>query len=54
MLAGFQGHLPRGAKGQQHGLLQQGLAALHHGQPVGGDPHHGATLVETVQGGLLG
>jgi len=34
LVAGFQGHLPGGAEGQQHGLLQQGLAALHHVQPA--------------------
>jgi hypothetical protein len=54
MVAGFQHHLPGRAEGQQHRLLQQRLAALHHGQPVGCDPHYGAALVEAVQAGLLG
>jgi hypothetical protein len=40
--------------GPRQSLLHQGLAALHHGHPGGGHPHHRPAFIESHELGLLG
>jgi hypothetical protein len=44
-LTALQHQLTLAAEGPVHGFLQQRQAALHHGHPVAGHPHHGALVV---------
>ena len=44
-LTALQHQLTLAAEGPGHGVLQQGQAALHHGHPIAGHPHHGALVV---------
>jgi hypothetical protein len=44
-LTALQHQLTLAAQGPHHGVLQQRQAALHHGHPIAGHPHHGALVV---------
>ena len=50
----LQQELARAAQGIGDGRFQQGQTALHHGHPVAGHLHHGSTLIQPHQLGLLG